>query len=128
MGLAGRTGHNADVHEMGVTEQIVAVACAAARQEGEETRVSRIVVEIGALSAVLPEAVASCFETCAQGTPAEGADLEVVEVAGEGRCRSCGGRVLLSQPFASCACGGEDVELVSGDQLKIIALEVVMRA
>lgn len=113
------------MHELGVTEQIVAVACAAARQEGELTRVARIVVEIGMLSAVMPEAVASCFETCAQGTPAEGADLELVEVAGDGRCRDCGGHVRLDQPFATCSCGGNDVEHLSGDQLKIIALEVI---
>ena len=60
-------------------------------------KVNRVVLEIGKLSAVLPDAVRFCFELCSEGTVVEGAELEIIETpvspagsgtAGSGRRRS----------------------------------------
>jgi hydrogenase nickel incorporation protein HypA/HybF len=40
-------------------------------------------LEIGRLSAVVPDSIRFCFDICAQGTPLEGAELEIVESAGQ---------------------------------------------
>lgn len=50
---------------------------------GTAERVRRVVVEIGRETAVLPDAVRFCFGFCAEGTPVEGAELEIVEMAGD---------------------------------------------
>lgn len=113
------------MHELGLSEQIVALACDAARREGAGVRVSRVVVEVGRLAGVLPEALAACFPLCAEGTEAEGAALELRPVAGRGRCRACGAEVAMERPYAVCACGGSDLDWLSGEELRIKELEVV---
>jgi len=108
------------MHELGIAQEIVEIACTQARG----ARVTRIVVQIGKLSAVLPDAVRFCFDLCTEGTTAAGASLEILEPEGVARCCECGGRVLLERPFGQCHCGSSDLEWLSGDELKIQAVEV----
>ena len=82
-------------------------------------RITRIVLEVGVLTAILPDAIRFCFDLCAEGTEAEGATLEIVETPGRARCRDCGGDVTLEQPFGLCDCGGFDLEWLAGAELKI---------
>src|SRR5258708_5953191 len=109
------------MHELGITHQIVEIVC----RHAEGAKVKRIVLEIGKLSMVLPDAVRFCFELCAEGTLAEGAELKIVEPPGLARCRACGGQVSLDRPFGQCDCGNSDLEWLSGEELKIKELEVI---
>ena len=54
----------------------------------------------------------------------EGSVLEIIEVAGAGVCRDCGGEVALSQLYGRCICGGANLRLVAGEELKIKEMEV----
>jgi hydrogenase nickel incorporation protein HypA/HybF len=98
------------------------VEVALARAGG--ARVTRIVVEIGKLSAVLPDAVRFCFDVCCEGTPLAGAELEILEPAGRGRCRECQGEVVLERPFGRCGCGSSDLDWISGEQILLRRMEV----
>jgi Zn finger protein HypA/HybF involved in hydrogenase expression len=64
--------------EFGIAHQVIEV-CAAA---SGGARITRVVLEIGKLSAVLPDAVRFCFDAATEGTVAEGAELEIIEVPG----------------------------------------------
>ena len=108
------------MHELGIAEEIVARVAASA----DGARVTRIVVEIGRLSAVLPDAMRFCFDLATEGTVAEGARLDIVEIPGRGRCRACGAEVVLDRPFGRCACGGTDLEWLAGDELRIREFEI----
>jgi hydrogenase nickel incorporation protein HypA/HybF len=117
------------MHELALTQEIVdivsrRVAARAAAAAVGPLKVTRVVLEVGRLAAVLPDAIRFCFDLCAEGTPLEGAALDVVEVAGRGRCRTCGGEVVLERPFGVCACGCTDLEWLSGDELAIKEVEV----
>src|SRR5258706_12451880 len=103
------------MHELAITEEVVRIV----GERAGARKVRRVVLEIGKLSSVLPDAVRFCFDLCAEGPPAEGAALEILEPPGLGRCRECGGEVKLDRPFGRCACGSSDLEWVSGDELKI---------
>jgi hydrogenase nickel incorporation protein HypA/HybF len=59
-----------------------------------------------------------------EGTVAEGAELEIVEIPGLATCRACGGSVTLDRPFGRCVCGGSDLEWLSGEELRIREMEV----
>jgi hydrogenase nickel incorporation protein HypA/HybF len=109
------------MHELAITQDIVEIL----RERAGGRRVRRVVLEIGKLSSVLPDAVRFCFDLAAEGTPAEGAALEIVEPPGRGRCCSCGGEVVLERPFGRCSCGSSDLEWISGEELKIREMEVV---
>lgn len=108
------------MHEVGITCDIVALAC----ERAAGARVRRIVVEIGKLSAVLPDAVRFCFPCCAEGTSAEGAELEIIEPNGLGRCRKCKAEVVMESPLSRCRCGSSDLEWLRGDELTLKEMEV----
>ncbi len=109
------------MHELGITQEIIEIVS----RRAEDSKVNRVVLEIGKLSAVLPDAIRFCFEICAEGTVVEGAELEIIEVPGLARCRACGGDVVLERPFGRCDCGATDLEWRSGDELRILEMEVV---
>jgi hydrogenase nickel incorporation protein HypA/HybF len=107
------------MHELGIVQEVVALVSDHARR-----KVTRVVLEIGRLSAVLPDAVRFCFDLCTEGTLLEGAQLEIIQVPGKARCRDCGAEVLLDRPFGRCACRGSNLEWTSGQELKIKEYEV----
>ena len=109
------------MHELGIAQEIVALVS----ERAGGARVTRVVLEIGKLAAVLPDAVRFCFELCVEGTALAGASLEIIETPGLARCRECGGNVALERPFGRCECGGTDLEWLSGEQLKIKEFEVI---
>jgi hydrogenase nickel incorporation protein HypA/HybF len=109
------------MHELGIAMRVVELAL----ESSGGARVERIVLEVGKLATVLPDALRFCFDAAAEGTAAEGARLEIVEVPGLAKCRSCGGSVELLQAFGRCECGSSDLEWVSGEELRIAEMEVV---
>jgi len=66
------------MHELGITRNIVAIVGEAAKGR----RVVRVTLEVGALSGVMTDAIAFCFDVVAKGTPVEGAVLDIVSLAG----------------------------------------------
>jgi hydrogenase nickel incorporation protein HypA/HybF len=107
------------MHELGIAQEVVAIVSEHARG-----RVTRVVLEIGKLSAILPDAIQFCFDLCTEGTVVEGAELQIIEVPGRARCRICRGEVTLLQPFGRCECGSSDLEWLSGEELRIKEYEV----
>lgn len=108
------------MHELAITQDIIDAVC----EHAQGTKIRRIVLEIGKLSAVLPDAVRFCFELCAEGTAAEGAELEILEPSGLARCHFCDSHVTLDRPIGLCSCGSTDLEWISGEELKIKEMEV----
>jgi len=109
------------MHELAIAEEIVAIV--ADRTRG--ARVRRIVIEVGQLCAVVPDAMRFCFDLATEGTVAEGARLDIVEVPGRARCRVCGADVVLERPFGRCDCGSTDLEWLAGEELRIRDVELV---
>ncbi|MEM9542173.1 MAG: hydrogenase maturation nickel metallochaperone HypA [Cyanobacteria bacterium P01_E01_bin.42] len=107
------------MHELGITRNIVAIACDCAR--GAPIR--RIQVEIGRLSAIESEAVRFCFDICAEETLAERAELEIIETPGRGRCRACDRELEMDLPYGRCTCGSTQIEIIQGQELTIKELE-----
>lgn len=113
------------MHELAIAEQIISAVSAKMACENESTRVTRLVLEIGKLSGVFPDALRFGFEVCVHDTRLEGASLEIIETPGIGRCKSCGRDQETAQPFAVCECGGMDMDWVSGRELAIKFVEVI---
>jgi hydrogenase nickel incorporation protein HypA/HybF len=108
------------MHELGITQEVIEIV---ARRAGG-AKVRRVVLEIGKLTAVLPDAVRFCFDLCAEDTVVAGATLDIVETPGRAKCRACGGEVILHRPFGMCSCGSSDLDWVSGEELRVREIEV----
>jgi hydrogenase nickel incorporation protein HypA/HybF len=108
------------MHELGLTQEIVALV----RERTAGAKVNRVVLEVGKLAAVLPDALLFCFDLCTEGTELEGATLEIRELPGRARCLECGTELTLDKPFGQCSCGNTFLEWLSGEELRITELEV----
>lgn len=109
------------MHELGITQSIIEI-CA---KHAEGAKVLRVTLEIGRLTAVMPDAIRFCFDVCTEGTALGGAALDIVDVAGRGRCRSCQREIEMNDFLVSCDCGSIDIECIAGEALRIKEMEVV---
>jgi hydrogenase nickel incorporation protein HypA/HybF len=109
------------MHELSIANGIVEL-CA---ERAGAARVTRVRLEIGKLSAVLPDAVRFCFDVCARDTVLEGAALEIVETPGRARCRACDAEVALTELIGRCCCGSINLQVIAGNELKIREMELV---
>jgi hydrogenase nickel incorporation protein HypA/HybF len=109
------------MHELAITQSVVATV---SEQLGS-AKVTAVTLEIGLLSGVVADSVRFCFDLCAQGTTLEGARLEIVEVPGRAYCRQCHTEVEIEDSIPLCPCGSADLDIRSGQQLKITQVEVV---
>jgi hydrogenase nickel incorporation protein HypA/HybF len=108
------------MHEMAITQSVVDTVC----EHAAGRRVRSVRIQVGALCAVVPDAMQFCFELATEGTLADGARLDVDLQPGSARCRSCDAEFGLSDPILLCSCGSADVEVLTGRDLKILTMEV----
>lgn len=108
------------MHELGITRNIVAIVAEAAKGR----RVTRVTLDIGALSGVMPDAVAFCFDVVSKGTCLDGAVLDLNRIDGRCRCRSCGREFESPTLYTPCPCGGRDAQRLAGEELKIRTMEL----
>ena len=112
------------MHEMSLAEGVLQIIEESARVKNFQ-RVRRVVLEIGKLSAVEPDAMRFCFGAVMSGGIADGAILDIVETEGQGWCAQCACQVPLAAPYDACPhCGGYPVGVTSGDAMRVIELEV----
>ncbi len=109
------------MHELGITQNIIDIVS----EKAGDKKVIRVKLEIGLLSAIVPDAIRFCFDVCAEGTPLKGATLEIEEIGGLGKCNSCGEEMSLSLLAGTCSCGSHDITCIAGKELKIREMEVV---
>jgi hydrogenase nickel incorporation protein HypA/HybF len=109
------------LHELAIAESVVQIA----DRHANGRRVTKVQLKVGHLRQVVPSALAFSFELVAQGTPIEGAQLEMEEVPAIGSCRGCGEKSRLeSFPLQCKVCGGVDLELLEGEELYVESLEL----
>ncbi len=109
------------MHELAIADAIVQVAS----RHAAGRRVVAVDVRVGHLRQVVADSLRFGFELTAQGTPLEGAELNIEAVPAAGACRSCDAYGPLGSFPLSCArCGALDVEILEGEELEVEAVEV----
>jgi len=113
------------MHEMALAESIRGLIDAQAAKEG--FRGVRIVeLEIGQLAAVDVSALRFALDIALRDTTAHGAELVITEPAGQAWCVACSSQVELAQRGDACpSCGGYQLTVTGGDQMRVSGLVVV---
>jgi hydrogenase nickel incorporation protein HypA/HybF len=111
------------VHELSIVEAVIEQIT----DRLGDTRIAVVRLEIGELSGVVPDAIRFCFDLAAEGTAVAGAELEIDEVAGACRCRSCGHEFRPADKLLLCDCGSSDVQIMAGEELRIASVGVSER-
>ena len=108
------------MHELSIAQSVVDAVC----EKAAGRAIRSVRMRVGALTAVVPEAMHFCFDLAVEGTVAEGARLDIEHRAGAARCRSCGAEVELADLILLCPCGSADLEVTAGRELQIVSMEV----
>lgn len=112
------------MHEMSLAGGILQVVEDAARRE-HFARVTRLVIEAGALSGVEVNALRFALEAVAPGTCLEGARVQIDEPPGQAWCMPCGTTVEIRSRLDDCPrCGGQQLQPTGGTELKVRELIV----
>jgi hydrogenase nickel incorporation protein HypA/HybF len=108
------------MHELRLALEIAGIA----RGRAEGRPVKRVVVEIGKLALVVPESLRFAWVVVSEDMGLAGAELEVVEVAGRARCNVCGDEIAIESFLERCPCGSLDLACLSGEELRVVEMEV----
>jgi len=112
------------MHELSLMEGVVQGIQEAALSQGF-SKVHQVRLEVGRLAGVEVEALRFAFGPVTEGTVAEGAVLEILELPGKGLCQACGLEVLVEARFDLCpVCGEGFVALTSGTEMRVKDLDV----
>jgi hydrogenase nickel incorporation protein HypA/HybF len=109
------------VHELGICEPLVT----AVEERAAGRPVTGVRVRVGALHAVVGEAFDQAFLMAAQGTVAEGADVDLVVVPAVIDCPDCGARTESAEAHPVCpVCGSPAAEVSGGDELVLESIRI----
>jgi hydrogenase nickel incorporation protein HypA/HybF len=112
------------MHEMGITQGILATSLEAAEAEGA-TRINEIRISVGDLTEIQDFALQFAFETLRQDTIAAEATLVVNHVAPKSVCRSCETEFTHDKWDLTCPnCGAFICEVIEGRELRIDSIDV----
>ena len=112
------------MHEMSLAESVLQIIEDAAQQQGF-TRVRTVWLEIGQLACVDQESLRFSFDAVMRDSIAQQAQLEIINVAGHGRCELCAREVAIAALYEACPnCGGYALTVTAGDEMRIKELEV----
>ena len=112
------------MHEAALAASLANMVAEEAAAAGA-AEVARVIVEIGALSCVDPQALAFAFDAAKAGGPAAKARLEFVSTPGQAWCFACAVQVEIAARGDPCPeCGSFQLLVQGGEALTLKSLEV----
>jgi len=112
------------MHELSIAQNIIDIV----RQHlpsGGSQKVRTVKVRIGNMAGVVSDSLEFCFNVIITATPMEGATLVIERVPLVIRCNRCGKEHTLDDPAFRCPfCNSPDVQMVSGNELQVVEIEV----
>ena len=112
------------MHEMSLCEGMRRIITDQA-QSHKVNRFKTVRVEIGKFAGVEKNALEFAFDVVMRGSPAEGAQLIMIDLPGRATCFDCAKEVEIEDRLAPCPlCGGGKLMPVGGDEMRIKDLEV----
>ncbi len=107
------------MHEMSVAHGLLSILQDQAEAHGI-ARISRVRLKIGRLRGLEARQLRLAFEALAEGGLADGAALDVEEIAAKARCRACGAVWRAPDYRFECPeCAAADAEILEGRELFI---------
>ena len=93
-----------------------------------DIEVEAISLEIGRLTAVVPQSLRSCFAIATRGTAMAGATLDIEKIEPVVGCRDCGAESEQQGfPFVCTSCQSTCVDLLCGRESIVTSIEVAIR-
>ena len=112
------------MHEMSIAQSLIEIIQEEMIAHGAKSLKS-VRLQVGQMSAVVPDSLSFCFEVVTDGTDLQGAELIMEVVPLKARCQECG-RIFAVEAhvFACPDCDGAKIDIIEGQELSIIEIEV----
>ena len=112
------------MHEMTIAQSMIEIINEE-MLKNKATNLRSVRLNIGQMSAVVPDSLSFCFEVITSGTELEGAKLIMDIIPLKGCCHACEEEFEIKDYTFTCpACGNTKIEAVSGHDLSIVEIEV----
>ncbi|MDR0311676.1 MAG: hydrogenase maturation nickel metallochaperone HypA [Acidobacteriota bacterium] len=112
------------MHELGIAENIMDIVRRSV-PEGRAAAVGNIRLRVGPFAGIVPDSLKFCFDVLSSGSGMTNAVLQIEQTPLVALCRDCGDKSGVKNfVFACPACGGGNLEIVSGEELEIIEIEI----
>jgi len=112
------------MHEMAVAQSLIEII----KEEmvKNNAKILRSVrLNIGQMTAIIPDALSFGFEVITSGTELEGAKLIMDIIPLKGYCHVCENELEIKDyTFVCPSCGSHNIETISGQDLSIVEIEV----
>ena len=110
------------MHELSIAENILEILKS---NMGEGDSAIRIKVRVGDLAGVAVDSLVFCFDAITDGTPFRETRLEIERVGVTARCSRCESIQEIHEfRFKCSSCDSDDVEIVAGNELQVVEIEV----
>jgi hydrogenase nickel incorporation protein HypA/HybF len=112
------------MHELGIAQSIFdAIQVEATRHP--QARAKKVVVRIGELAAVNPDALKFAFEILTRDRELQSLELEIEICLRRQRCGACGAEFDVAGYELNCPkCGEQRTQCIGGDQLELAYVEM----
>jgi hydrogenase nickel incorporation protein HypA/HybF len=112
------------MHELSIAREIATIVCEVVAPH-ERSRIRTITVDVGAMSGVVPDSLAFCFEAIADELRLPPRALRVRRIDFRCSCRACCKEFTSDLGLVICpSCGGTDTEVRSGRELRVATIDV----
>ena len=107
------------MHELGICDALLKMVRGIAKDEALD-EISRITVEVGSLSGVVPAYMADCWEAVTDGTEFQDVEFVIEELEGTARCLDCGTEFVADVNRLRCPkCDGDKLTPLTGRDLTL---------
>lgn len=114
------------MHEMGIVLEIIKIASESVPKEANGAVIKQINLQIGKLSAIVPESLKFCFDIASKETAAAGATLNIEVMPVMAKCKDCGAKWEITGPAFVCqACDSASIAILSGREMDIKSIEIL---
>ncbi len=112
------------MHELSIAQNILEIVREHLPAE-VPCQVKSVRIRVGYGAGIVPDSLEFCFSALIAKTPLQGAVLEIERVPFVVKCNTCGKCSSNESEIFLCSfCGGNDVTMVSGNELQVIAIDL----
>lgn len=113
------------MHEMGIAHQIIQVAVDAIPADMDNCKINAVNVEIGTLSAIVPDNLSFCFEIGAKDTPCAEAELIIEIIPAVMKCNDCNTEWNVDEVVFECQnCQSINLQTIKSCNIDIISIDI----
>jgi len=106
------------MHELSIAQNILDIILENTRGTNAN-RVTKVIVDVGAVSGVIPDSLLFVWNLTVQGTIAENAVLKINLIQPRAICRQCHSQFKPDASFQCPQCNSSDFEIEMGRELKV---------